>query len=102
MTIEEQFFVRERLRFAVSLSGCIDPECCDVEDPPRSSKDVRINIEGISIGHFLFWLVDFVFWCLGESDLQCKAYELAHKSRELGLKNSRWMIMREDPCNVNE
>ena len=53
MTIEEQFFVRERLCFAMHLSECIDPECKGVECPPKSSQDVRINIEGTTTGHFL-------------------------------------------------
>ena len=68
MTIEEQFFVRERLNFAMFLSECIDPACSEMNDPPASSKDVKINIEGVTIGHFLFWLVEFVFWCLGREN----------------------------------
>lgn len=100
MSIEEQFFVRERLRFAMFLSECINPECEDMDAPHPISKDVKIHIEGVSTEHFLMWLVDFVFWRLGESDLQCKAYDRARKSRELGLKNSRWMIMREDPFPI--
>ena len=102
MTIEEQFFVRERLRFAMFLSECIDPKCEGTDDPPASSKDVKINIEGTTTEHFLFWLVDFVFWCLGEVELQCKAYEQARRSRELGLTNCNWTIVREDPHHVEE
>ena len=97
MTIEEQFFVRERLSFAMFLSECIDPCNPDMESRPHYADDVEICIKGNSTGHFLMWLVDFVFLCLGESNLNVKANIIASRSRDLSLKNSRWMIMREDP-----
>ena len=99
MTIEEQFFVRERLAFAMYLSECIDPENPDMESRPHYAGDVEICIKGNSTGHFLMWLVDFVFFCLGDSELLCKANIIARKSRDLSLRNSSWLIMREDPSS---
>lgn len=97
MTIEEQFFVKEKLSFASFLANCIDPNCDEMDEPAPYSEDVMITIKGASTEHFLMWLADFVCFCLGESDLLCKAQEVAIKSRELNLTNTRWLIMREDP-----
>ena len=98
MTIEEQFFVREHLRFAMFLSECIDTDPDNFDDPyPAILNDVRINIEGTTTNYFLMWLVGFVFFCLGETNLREKAYDLSRLSRERNLTNRRWLLMREDP-----
>lgn len=97
MTIEDLFFVRERLSFAMFLSGVINPCREGQSDIVTYSDDVRINIKGTSTEHFLMWLVDSVFYGLGEESLFCIARQMASQSRELKLSNSQWLLMRQDP-----
>ena len=76
----------------------IDPECkdIDIENIPISSKDIKISIRGTTVNHFLFWLVDFVYDCIGEVFLRYKVFELVNSSNKLNLQNVHWICLRQD------
>ena len=96
MTIEELFFVRERLSFAMFLSGAINPHIEGGIGGAHYSEDVDVNIRGTSTEHFLMWLLDHVFLLSGEEELLCQAQKLAQESRKLQLTNAQWLLMRQD------